>query len=285
MTIKELTEKHLNKIALELSKGTYEHYKSHYQHLVSWCEKNEVINVEDLTESKLTKYIFEMKEVCSNRTINMRIGNLQRCYRAFGIEFEYLQRIPKLKQRLVTYDYIELADIRRMRKYFYSLPMTERNIYEAAVFLILMETGCRRTELINIEKKNIDFEYNLIKFTKTKTFEDRIVPFKEKTAPIIQELCKMNTDKYLFVNPNTNKQMTKSDLENLMRKYKRKFNFEKFHAHMFRHSFATIMIDSGVDRKTLQRMTGHSDGKSLDRYIHIRQSKIMSDYKDKFLID
>ena len=51
-----------------------------------------------------------------------------------NIELEFLQEIPKLRQRLTTYDFIDLPDIRRMRKYFYSLPYTEINLYNAAVF-------------------------------------------------------------------------------------------------------------------------------------------------------
>lgn len=284
MTIKEITNKYLNKVALELSKGTHEHYKSHFDHLVKWCSMNDVENVEDLTEDKLTSYIFEMKDKNSNRTINMRIGNLQRCFRHFKVEFDYLYQIPKLKQRLVTYDYIELEDIRRMRKYFYSLPLTDRNAYEAAIFLLLMETGCRRNELINIEKKNVDFDTRLITFTKTKTSEDRIVPFNKKTVPILKALFN-NSNKYLLINPYENRPITKSDLENLIRKYKKKFNFNKFHAHMFRHTFATTMIESGIDRKIVQAMTGHSDGKSLDRYIHIKEKQIIKDYDEKFILD
>lgn len=285
MTIKEITNKYLNKVALELSKGTHEHYKSHFDHLNKWCSMNDVENIEDLTEDKLTKYIFEMKDKNSNRTINMRIGNLQRCFRYFKIDFDYLYQIPKLKQRLVTYDHIELEDIKRMRKYFYSLPLTDRNIYEAAVFLILIETGCRRNELINIEKKNVFLERELIRFTTTKTDEDRIVPFKNKTVPFLKRLLENNDNKYLLINPNTNNQITKSDLENLVRKYKKKFNFEKLHVHMFRHSFATIMIEAGVDRKTVQSMTGHRDGKSLDRYLHIREKQIISNYNQKYILD
>lgn len=285
MTIQEITNKYLNKIALELSKGTHEHYKSHFDHLVRWCDRNDIINVEDLTEDKLTTYIFEMKDKNSNRTINMRIGNLQRCFRHFKVDFEYLYQIPKLKQRLVTYDFIELDDIRRMRQYFYALPLTDRNLFESAVFLLLMETGCRRNELINIEKKNIDFNNRLITFTKTKTSEDRVVPFNKKTAPILKALCEMNNNKYLLINPYENREITKSDLENLFRKYKKKFKFNKFHAHMFRHTFATTMIDAGIDRKIIQAMTGHSDGKSLDRYIHVKEKQILRDYDEKFILD
>lgn len=285
MTIKELTTKHLNKISLELSEGTYDHYKSHYQHLITWCEENNIIEVEDLTEDKLTKYIFEMKENCSNRTINMRIGNLKRCFKTFNINFEYLQNLPKLRQRIITYDFFELEDIKIMRRYFYSLTRTPRNNLEAALFLILIETGCRRSELINIEKRNIDFESQTITFIKTKTSEDRIVPFKEKTAPIIKELCSQNNSKYLFFISDLNRKISKVDLENLMRKYKKIFKLNKFHAHMFRHTFATIMIDCGVDRKIIQSMTGHSDGKSLDRYIHIRKNTINKAYAEKYIID
>ncbi len=285
MKIIEVISKFLNKIKIELSMGTYEHYKSHFDHFLKWCSDNDCFDTSDLSEVVLNAYLFELKETCSNRTINMRIGNLQRCFKKMDIHSEYLLSIPKLKQRFVTYDFIDLPDIKKMRKYFYSVPKNDVNVYHAAIFLILMETGCRRSELIKIEKKNIDFDEYLIKFTSTKTSEDRIVPFKEKTAAILLQLCQMNKDRYLFISPTRNRQLTKVELENIMRKYKKIFNFKKFHAHMFRHSFATLMIEAGVDRKTVQSMTGHKDSKSMDRYVHVRQSYVKQTYKDKYILD
>ncbi|CDR30204.1 Tyrosine recombinase XerC [Acholeplasma oculi] len=286
MTIIELTNKHLNKISLELSKGTYEHYKSHYQHFINYCKANDIIKAEDITEENLSRYIREMKNKCSNRTINMRIGNLQRCFKTFGIRFEYLESLPKLKQRLITYDFIDLPDIRRMRSYFYALPETEENLFQVATFLILMETGCRRSELLNIQKNNIDFKNNMIIFTTTKTDEDRMVPFKEKTATILWKLYNQKHDhKFLLHNPLKNRPINKDDLEYMMRKYKSIFGLNKLHAHMFRHSFATHFIEAGADRKTVQSMTGHRDAKSLDRYVHVRRDFVLKTYHDKFILD
>ncbi len=286
MTLIELTNKHLNKISLELSNGTYEHYKSHYQHFIHYCKENNIISIEDLTEEKLSGYIRSMKSKCSNRTINMRIGNLQRCFRSFGLKFEYLDNLPKLKQRLITYDFIDLPEIRKMRSYFYALPQNDENVFQVAVFLILMETGCRRRELLNIEKNNVDFKNNMIAFTTTKTDEDRIVPFKEKTVPILRKLCNQNHDhKFLLHNPLKNRPINKDDLEYMMRKYKAIFGLKKLHAHMFRHSFATHFIEAGADRKTVQSMTGHKDAKSLDRYVHVRRDFVLKTYHEKLNID
>lgn len=286
MKIKEFTNQYLNTIKLKHSRGTYEHYQAHFKHFNNWCENNGYETINQVNEAAITEYIFHMKKTCTNRTINIRIGNLKRCFKHMQVDFEFLQQLPKLKQRMVTYDFIDLPDLRRMRKYFYSLPHTETNLYNAAAFLILMETGCRRRELLNIEKKNVDFKNNLIKFTTTKTDEDRVVPFKEKTAPILKKLFEQNHDhKYLLHNPHKNRAMNTDDLEYMMRKYKDFFNLDKLHAHMFRHSFATHFIEAGADRKTVQAMTGHKDAKSLDRYVHVRRSFVLKTYHEKFNLD
>lgn len=97
MRITDITNNYLNTIKLEFSRGTYEHYRDHFKHFINWSDSREITLIEQVTEEVITEYIFHMKETCTNRTINIRIGNLKRCFRKMNIELEFLQEIPKLR--------------------------------------------------------------------------------------------------------------------------------------------------------------------------------------------
>ena len=78
---------------------------------------------------------------------------------------------------------------------------------------------------------------------------------------------------YFFVNKRGNR-YTEQSIRLMLRKYTKKAGIEtKITPHMFRHSFATYLIEEGVDVSCVQQILGHSSIKTTQIYIHIAAKK------------
>lgn len=283
MKIKELISKGLLKIKLEWSYDTWEHYKGHAEHFLKWATYNEFEDVEDITETVLIDYISDMKQTCTGRTLNMRIGNLKRLYKHADVDTTIFNNISKFKEVKKTYEMVEIKEIKRIREYLYNY---EQNLTHKAIMLLLMETGCRRRELTMMEKKNVDIERRIILLSDTKTKEQREVPFKERTIPVIMELLSLDTNhKYLIHNVDKNKPITREVVDHVVGRKYRNLMSTNLHAHMFRHSLVSLMLEAGAQREVVKEITGIKNDSVLARYTHIKKSHVAKSYDEKFKLD
>jgi len=286
MTIQELVNNQLSNIRLNQSKGTYKHYQSHLMHFKKWCDNNLIHNTDDIDELRLIDYINELKETCQNITINKRIGILKRTYITSGINFDFLHSIKKFKETRTTFDMVEIDDIKRIRKHLISLSDNSNNLTIKCLVLLLIDTGCRASELINIEKKNVNIDTQEVLLTRTKTKQNRIVYFNQTTASEIKKMISFKTNhKYLLHNIANNRPINYFDIDWTMKYLKKTLKIEKLHAHMFRHTLASILLEHGSDIKSVQEILGHSNLETTQRYIHSRKDHVKKTFFKNFNLD
>lgn len=78
---------------------------------------------------------------------------------------------------------------------------------------------------------------------------------------------------YFFVN-NRGNRYTEQSIRFMLKKYTKNAGIEtKITPHMFRHSFATYLIEEGVDVSCVQQILGHSSIKTTQIYIHVAAKK------------
>ena len=78
---------------------------------------------------------------------------------------------------------------------------------------------------------------------------------------------------YFFVN-NRESRYTEQSIRLMLKKYTKQAGIERnITPHMFRHSFATYLIEEGVDVSCVQQILGHSSIKTTQIYIHIAAKK------------
>ena len=266
----------LLKTKLELAHDSFKHYEGHANHFLKWASQNISDELSDFTEADLIDYISFMKLTCSNRTLNIRIGNLRRLFERAKVNTDMFKEIGKFKETKKTFNMLTELEIKKIRKYAYSLnPDILNNLMHQAVILLLMETGVRRTELIKIEKKNINLKENEILLTHTKSKVDRVVYFKKSTIPIIELLLKEKTNHhFLLHNRLANRPANTDDITYIIsKKLKRELKIKKIHPHMFRHSFGTMMVDAGIQLYLVQELMGHEDISTTEIYLHSSKIK------------
>ncbi|BCR36596.1 tyrosine-type recombinase/integrase [Mariniplasma anaerobium] len=74
------------------------------------------------------------------------------------------------------------------------------------------------------------------------------------------------------------------DVDNYMRKLRESLGMNKLHAHMFRHSLATLWLRSGADIVSVMEVMGHKNMETTQRYQHTEKRHIKNMY-EKYELD
>lgn len=141
-------------------------------------------------------------------------------------------------------------------------------IRNADIVLILLYTGMRVSELLEIEKDNIHLEERyMIGGKKTEAGRDRTIPIHKRILPLIEKRMERSNSKYLI----TNKSGSLLSYDNFRKYYLRDFLEDtkvEHTIHDTRHTFVSEMSRLGIDTLIIKRIVGHSDKDVTEHYTH-----------------
>ena len=150
--------------------------------------------------------------------------------------------------------------------------------HDAQIAMIYIYTGMRASELLEVEKANIDLENRiLIGGLKTDAGRDRHIPIHTDILPFLSRL--MATDGDLLI-------MRYDKVKPAKYTYNRfvvynwnplldRLGLEKFTPHYARHTCATIMREAGIEEDIRKLILGHSTQDITDRYTHIKDHMLV----------
>ena len=150
---------------------------------------------------------------------------------------------------------------------------------------LLLATGIRVSELVNIKLNDIDINNGEIRIM-GKGKKERIVYFKDYSKEALNNylnnarnnLLNGKDSDYLFINNNgTNltDRGVRLIIDNIVRKSSIK---SKVSPHTFRHTFATIMLNEGCNIKSVQELLGHSSLSTTGIYTHLTNEEVRREY-------
>ena len=146
------------------------------------------------------------------------------------------------------------------------------NIKHRAMVMLLYSAGLRRSELLQIKPSDIDSENMKIHVRQGKGKKDRFTILSSKCLELLRLHYKLNRPKTYLFEPQGNEGSTiaPTSLANILKKNAQKANIKKeVSPHTLRHSFATHMLEQGVNIKLIQRFLGHTSLKTTSVYLHL----------------
>ncbi|MBF0386802.1 MAG: tyrosine recombinase XerC [Candidatus Omnitrophica bacterium] len=222
------------------------------------------------------------------RSHELRPRSVSRKLSALRSFFRYLQRegfiaknpaalivTPKLDKVLPHFmtedDTLKLVDS--------SFADESSDLRDKALFETMYSTGIRVSELVGLSQDDIDLVGNMIKvFGKGK--KERIVPIGQPAVTAIAAYLKARPFKNqaVFLNRSGTRLSARS-VRNIINKHIHKAAIQqKVHPHMFRHSFATHMLNRGADLRSVQELLGHVNLSTTQIYTHLTTEKLKSVY-------
>ena len=150
---------------------------------------------------------------------------------------------------------------------------------EAAVMELLFATGMRVSELCGLMEHDVDLEDGVIRIY-GKGRKERIVEIENKevrdTLKEYKGLEHTNGDSHFFLNTRGNP-ISDQSVRLILIKYERLINAPlHITPHMFRHSFATMLLDADVDLRYIQHLLGHSSISTTQIYTYVTSERIKS---------
>lgn len=139
-------------------------------------------------------------------------------------------------------------------------------------------TGARVYEISNIRVENINLNSGLIRIMGKGGKERYIQISNTAVLDILRKYYAENEPEikksgYFFIN-NRGNRYTEQSIRFMLKKYTLKAGIQRtITPHMFRHSFATYLIEEGVDVSCVQQILGHSSIKTTQIYIHVAAKK------------
>lgn len=135
-------------------------------------------------------------------------------------------------------------------------------------FLLL--TGARKSEVLESRWQDIDWENGYLVIWRNKSNRVHRIPLSQKAKEILYALP--HDSEYIFSNPHTH--LPYKNFYKTWQNVCKKAGLEGLRIHDLRHSFASLLVNAGKNLYEVQKILGHSDHRSTQRYAHLHKDKI-----------
>ncbi|WP_461864304.1 site-specific tyrosine recombinase/integron integrase [Thermococcus sp.] len=240
---------------------------AHTVRMYSYYIKRYLEEGHDLDSRSALRFLAKLKKAgYSNKSLNLVVQALRAYFRFEGLDEE----AEKLKPPKVPRSLPKALTKEEVRKLLSVIsPLRKR---DRLIVLLLYGTGLRVSELCNLKIKDIDFDRGIAVVRGGKGAKDRMVPIPE---PIIREIreylaARKDGSEYLLVEEKRDNKdkISPKTVWYLLNRYGKKAGV-KVTPHMLRHSFATHMLENGVDIRVIQEILGHSNLSTTQIYTKV----------------
>ena len=159
------------------------------------------------------------------------------------------------------------------------------NVRARTILLLFYEAGLRRSELIGLDDKDIDFEAAQLKVT-GKRNKQRIVPFGAELGETLKDYKAKRQEEFgetsgaLFLS-DKGERISGAQVYQIVRKYLSMVtSLKKRSPHVLRHTFATAMLNNGAGLETIKSLLGHESVSTTEIYTHTTFEQLKRIYKE-----
>jgi integrase/recombinase XerD len=145
------------------------------------------------------------------------------------------------------------------------------NIKHRAILMTAYSGGLRVSEVTHLRVSDVDGQRMMLRVEQGKGRQDRYVMLSHKLLAVLREYWKIyRTRDWLFTGQNPERPLTRASVHKFFRKARIKAGItKKVSVHGLRHSFATHLLESGVNIRKIQLLLGHRSLRSTQIYTHV----------------
>ena len=267
-----------------LSQNTISAYKNDIKKFIKFLREKKY-RLKEIDFSKFTEFLLNLKKqnlsVSSIIRIISSIRNFYKFLYARGYVSNYLFiETPKSDRNLP--EVLSFTEIEKLLSVKNNSKTYKRDI---AILELIYGSGLRVSELVNLKIDDINFKQKFMRI-KGKGNRERIAFLNEVALKRINEYLperaknkKSSQSPFLFLNKSGSK-LSRQFIWKIVKKYVSLAGFDKnVKPHTLRHSFATHLLESGLDLRIVQELLGHKNLSTTEIYTHIDRKQIKKIYK------
>ena len=267
MTFEELYEKWSEVHFPKVSESNVKGYKASYR----LCSKIEKMKITDIKLDHLQMVVDESGK---------NTPTLKKLKILFGLMYDYAvihEIVTQDKRDMIRY--VDISKAGNPNSYNRK-PFTKAQIKTVwkwkdsspyiKVILMLIYSGCRISELLNLKKSEVNLEEKWFRIVQAKTEAGvRTVPINDKILPFFEEWYYMNDCEYLISTPDRKHFEYRNYYDSYWMPFMEQMGM-KHTPHETRHTCISLLTQSGVDERIIRKIVGHKgQGVTETVYTHI----------------
>ena len=277
--VKNLLKNYLvSKKIAGLSENSLKLYNLYISDFISKTNKN----ISDMNNLDIKLYLFNYQNIhkISNRTLESRRIIICSFFN-WLFNNEYISKniagnIEPIKYEKKHRKSMSEMDLEKIRKYV-------TDVRDTAIIEMLYSTGCRVTELVNLNRSDIDFQSKEVKLF-GKGAKHRVSFLNARAEISIKNYLATRTDNNpaLFVSlRKPHERLSKFGIEKFIREMNNNISLTTYVTpHIFRHTTATMALNRGMNVVDVSKILGHSKLETTMEYITSNLDKIKSYHKN-----
>jgi len=274
----------------QLSPNTVQSYRTDITRYLAYLSEHHVTKADFISTDHVIAYIEELAEIPLAPSSLARNLSTIRMFHRFMVNEGYCEKdvsenidSPKLPKRLP-----KILDIPDIEAIFATIDTeTDGGMRDRAMLELLYGSGLRISELLSIRLPALMLEDGWVRVI-GKGMKERIVPFGDEAKtwlnlylqhvrPLLA--ANIKAEDIIFLNMRGT-QLSRMGVWKIIQKYTNLAHIDKaVSPHVFRHSFATHLLEGGADLRAVQEMLGHSDIATTQIYTHLDRNYLKEVHK------
>lgn len=204
--------------------------------------------------------------ISTHRQCISALKQFEKLHKLVALNIDEIDRPNKSKYLPVVLSKEEVIDIFR----------ATRNLKHRTLLILIYSSGLRIGEALNLRIKDIDVDRRQIYIRNGKGRKDRHVVMAESFIPLLYNYLTSYKPHDLFIEGKDGKEYSASSVRSVLKLACRRAKIRKHVTpHTLRHSFATHMLENGIDLRHIQALLGHSRPETTMIYTHVTQHDLL----------
>jgi site-specific recombinase XerD len=242
-------------------------YLSHLRRFIGFVD----MDLEKVENGDIRRYILFIMENGnhSKSFIDQAVSVIKLLYKEVLPKTDIVSNIPRPKKDN------RLPSVLSQSQVIQILQATNNEKHKTILFLIY-SAGLRVGEVVRLKSEDIDSSRMLVKVNKGKGAKDRYTLLSQIALDQLRKYYKLyKPESWLFPSTKKGNHITERSVQKVFENccIKAKLN-KNVSVHTLRHSFATHLLESGVDLRYIQELLGHASTKTTEIYTHVTQKNI-----------
>ncbi len=246
------------------SKHTYSSYRIEF---IKFMVFHKDKNIPELTKSELEDYVYKLLTVykISETKQNIVINALKFYYEHVLGKERTFYKIQRPKRSKTLPNVLSEKDIIKLLN-------APKNLKHKSILYILYSGGLRISEIANLRVEDIHSNDNYIFIKGAKGKKDRVTLLSHNLLILLRQYYREYKPAYWLIEGADGGQYSRSSIEKVFRKAVKESGVSPWATpHTLRHTFATHLLQRGVNLRYIQSLLGHSSSKTTEIYTHVIQ--------------
>lgn len=259
-----------------LSPHTVEGYRRDLQHLISFCEKNQLDECRQLHPQHIRMLIAERhRKGSGSKSLQRQLASLRGLFH-FVMQQKQMDnnpaqgiRAPKGEKRLPHT--LDVDQVNHLLSIDDSDPLAVR---DKAILELFYSSGLRLSELLDLHVESYNHSDHTVRIEHGKGNKTRILPVGRMAQKALEDWLPLREQfapqqAYLFVSQRGTR-LHPSTVQKRLKQWGIKQGIDRgVHPHLLRHSFASHLLESSGDLRGVQELLGHADISTTQVYTHL----------------